>query len=78
MHAQSPLHGHIVTFSHTGENVRRQLPVTNNIAPRHKLSHRLPLLARRGLLVLNHNTAARGCSGRAVRPKPLRHSESRD
>ncbi|CAN5218052.1 hypothetical protein BH09ACT6_BH09ACT6_15430 [soil metagenome] len=63
MHAQFPLNDHKVTFNQTVENVRRQLPVTNNIAPRHSLSLPLPLLTRRSLLVLNHKTKANGCPG---------------
>ena len=34
MHAQFPLNNHIVTLNHTVENVKRQIPVTNSIAPR--------------------------------------------
>ncbi len=61
VHAQFSLNDDIVTFNQTVENVRRQLAVTNNIAPRHNLSLPLPLLTRRSLLVLNHTTQANGC-----------------
>ncbi|CAN5219990.1 hypothetical protein BH09ACT6_BH09ACT6_15600 [soil metagenome] len=63
MHAQFPRGDHIVPFNQTVENVRRQLPITNNLAPRHNPSLPLPLLTRRSLLVLNHKTEANGCPG---------------
>ncbi|CAN5219254.1 hypothetical protein BH09ACT6_BH09ACT6_15540 [soil metagenome] len=63
MNAQFSLNDHVVTFNQTVEDVSRQLPVTNNIAPRHNLSLPLPLLARRSLLVLDHKSEANGCSG---------------